>query len=243
MLIEDLGNTIRERRTRLGFTQNDLAASLQVSPQAVSKWERGENAPDLALLPGLCELLAISVDALLGASWRDKRTFEATVMFADMVDFVGRSAGKVPEGVAVMLNTYYYTLTEYVLRHDGVPIKCIGDSLLCFFAGESHRERALRAAFEAKSASSESIHFGIATGPIWLGPIGHPSYARPDVIGETVNHAAIVEGKVAPQSSSGIAATESTVIGLGSVQLGTRHELDIRGTSLVTYEVVSPACQ
>ncbi len=40
MRIDELGETIRTLRTRLGYTQQDLASALQVSPQAVSKWER-----------------------------------------------------------------------------------------------------------------------------------------------------------------------------------------------------------
>jgi transcriptional regulator with XRE-family HTH domain len=45
-----LGNKIRSQREKLGFKQQDIARSLQVTPQAVSKWAIGENAPEISLL-------------------------------------------------------------------------------------------------------------------------------------------------------------------------------------------------
>lgn len=53
------------RRKELGLTQEQLASRLNVSAQAVSKWERS-NFPDTALLPMLAQALNISLDALFG---------------------------------------------------------------------------------------------------------------------------------------------------------------------------------
>lgn len=61
-----LGRRIQERRKAQGFTQEQLGALLGVSAQAVSKWENGESAPDIGLLPTLCQALALSADTLLG---------------------------------------------------------------------------------------------------------------------------------------------------------------------------------
>ena len=69
----------RQQREKLGLKQHDLAHALQVSPQAVSKWERGENAPDIALLIPLAKLLGISTDSLLGYNEGEADVFEATV--------------------------------------------------------------------------------------------------------------------------------------------------------------------
>ena len=54
------------RRKALGLTQEQLAAKLNVSFQAVSKWERGETLPDIKLLPALASQLGTSADSLLG---------------------------------------------------------------------------------------------------------------------------------------------------------------------------------
>lgn len=61
---EKLGQRLRERRERSGLSQREVAEALQVSPQAVSKWERGESAPDIGLLVPLCRLLDVSVERL-----------------------------------------------------------------------------------------------------------------------------------------------------------------------------------
>ncbi|MFC1735863.1 helix-turn-helix domain-containing protein, partial [Candidatus Hydrogenedentota bacterium] len=57
MLLEELGNRIRSQRKKRGLKQRDVANALQISPQAVSKWERGENAPDVGMLSSLARLL------------------------------------------------------------------------------------------------------------------------------------------------------------------------------------------
>jgi len=186
MELEELGNTIKAYRTRLGFTQNDLASAMLVSPQAVSKWERGENAPDIALLPGLSEILGISIDRLLGVNYRDRRTIEATVVYAEMEGFGPMANQMAPADLAIALNAFFYPLTEHVIAQDGVPIKCIGDELYSVFAGEGHRLRAFRAAFAAKAASPRPVRLSVTTGQVWMGGIGHPLYSRPEVLGEGI---------------------------------------------------------
>lgn len=61
-----IAENLRNFRKRLGMTQEDVAEAVFVAPQSVSKWERGETAPDIELLPSLAKLLGVSVDALLG---------------------------------------------------------------------------------------------------------------------------------------------------------------------------------
>lgn len=59
------GTLIAEVRKEKGLTQKDLAQDLHVSIQAVSKWERGLNFPDIALLEPLAERLGLTVSELL----------------------------------------------------------------------------------------------------------------------------------------------------------------------------------
>jgi len=57
-------------------TQERLAKELNVSPQAVSKWENDINYPDISLLPDLARFLGVSVDELLsGASASAQESF------------------------------------------------------------------------------------------------------------------------------------------------------------------------
>ncbi len=61
-----LGNTILIYRKRLGMTQEQLAQKLEVTNQAVSKWEGDQCCPYVALLPKLADVLGISLDTLFG---------------------------------------------------------------------------------------------------------------------------------------------------------------------------------
>ena len=62
---ERIGSFIRELRKERGLTQRDLAEALHITDRAVSKWERGLNAPDIALLEPLSEFLGVSVGELI----------------------------------------------------------------------------------------------------------------------------------------------------------------------------------
>ena len=59
-----------KRRKALGLTQEQLAARLNVSPQAVSKWENS-SYPDGELLPRIAKELNISLDSLFGVKVMD----------------------------------------------------------------------------------------------------------------------------------------------------------------------------
>jgi transcriptional regulator with XRE-family HTH domain len=60
-----IGQKIAELRKQRGWTQEELATRLNVSAQAVSKWETDQSLPDVSLLVGLAGLLGVSVDGLL----------------------------------------------------------------------------------------------------------------------------------------------------------------------------------
>ena len=60
-----MGDVIRTARKKKGLTQKDIASHLHITDRAVSKWERGICAPDLALLEPLAEILEISITELL----------------------------------------------------------------------------------------------------------------------------------------------------------------------------------
>lgn len=65
MNTKEVGEYIKSRRTTLGLTQKDLAEKLNISFQAVSKWEVGETLPDTMLLLELSDILKTTVDNIL----------------------------------------------------------------------------------------------------------------------------------------------------------------------------------
>ena len=62
----NIGTVIMNKRKALGYTQQTLAEKLNVSFQAVSKWENGTNYPEMDMLPVLARVLGTSIDSLLG---------------------------------------------------------------------------------------------------------------------------------------------------------------------------------
>ena len=64
--INCLGNRISEYRQNNNMTQEEMAMRLGVTPQAVSKWERGQSYSDVWLLKDICMVLDVSADSLLG---------------------------------------------------------------------------------------------------------------------------------------------------------------------------------
>lgn len=55
---------LRRLRLEKNMTQEQIAGSLGVSPQSVSRWERGSTLPDVMLLPELARLYGVTVDDL-----------------------------------------------------------------------------------------------------------------------------------------------------------------------------------
>ncbi len=61
-----LGSTIAYYRRLNAMTQEELSYKLNVSVQAVSKWEQQLSSPDISLLPVIAETFNISIDELFG---------------------------------------------------------------------------------------------------------------------------------------------------------------------------------
>ena len=60
-----IGEFIAVLRKANGLTQRQLAEKLNVSEKSISRWERNETSPDLALIPVIAELFSVTSDELL----------------------------------------------------------------------------------------------------------------------------------------------------------------------------------
>ncbi len=74
-------------RKEAGLTQEALAQAVNVSPQAVSKWE-SSGMPDTALLPAIADALNTSIDHLFGRN----------PAAGDVEQAIGRDIGRLPHG-------------------------------------------------------------------------------------------------------------------------------------------------
>ena len=239
---ESIGNRIRTLREKIGLKQSDIANALQISSQAVSKWERGENTPDISILVPLAKLLGTSTDWLLGYHAEYPDIFEATVMVTAMKGFTRQAEKMDIRDVADMINGFLFRLTETVLRFGGVPVKYIGDGLMCFFSGADHKLRSVKAAIHAKQFAGEPFCAGLNTGEIFLGTIGHPDYARPDIMGDHVNLAYRTMSWTGENTQSDIGATEFVIDGIGDlIQTGEGKSVSIKGKTkpVVLYEIMT----
>lgn len=64
--LQQIGSRLSVCRQNKNMTQEELAYRLGVTPQALSKWERGLSLPDTSILPAIARMLEISTDFLLG---------------------------------------------------------------------------------------------------------------------------------------------------------------------------------
>lgn len=61
-----LSENLKKNRISKNLTQEDVAEYLNITPQSVSKWERGDCYPDITFLPALANIFETSVDLLIG---------------------------------------------------------------------------------------------------------------------------------------------------------------------------------
>lgn len=114
---ETLGRRIARLRLAKTATQERLAKELNVSPQAVSKWENDINYPDISLLPDLARFLGVSVDELLsGASAAAQENAAAQESAAEVVsvaadepaEIVEESAEYADQGIATQSSGFSF---------------------------------------------------------------------------------------------------------------------------------------
>lgn len=63
-----IGGFIAALRKANGMTQKDLAEKLNVSDKTVSRWERDDGAPDLAVIPVIAEIFDVTWMNCFGVS-------------------------------------------------------------------------------------------------------------------------------------------------------------------------------
>lgn len=83
----DIGNQIRERRARLGLSQDELAQKLYVSRVTISHWETGKTLPDVQSILLLANLFDTTIDELVRGDVDEmremvKRSEQRTKVFA-----------------------------------------------------------------------------------------------------------------------------------------------------------------
>ena len=73
-----IGERLANERKKLGLTQEDLGAKLNISRQAISKWESDISLPDTANLIKLSSLFSCSIDYILNGTVKEEERENAT---------------------------------------------------------------------------------------------------------------------------------------------------------------------
>lgn len=92
-----LSENLRSFRLRKGMTQEQLAAAMGVSAQAVSRWENGSSCPDITMLPDIANLFGTSLDELVGA---EHGPIEPDSVFREESHL--RAEGRLQEAISVL---------------------------------------------------------------------------------------------------------------------------------------------
>lgn len=71
---KEIGTLLSKLRKERKMTQKEVAERLSVSPQAVSKWERGNGCPDVGLLSAISDLFGVAVERLLAGDLAPEKT-------------------------------------------------------------------------------------------------------------------------------------------------------------------------
>jgi class 3 adenylate cyclase len=161
------------------------------------------------------ELLLNILPAEIAAVLKDREQViathypEASILFADLVDFTPLATRLPPSEVVVLLNEVFTFLDTLVDRHGLEKIKTIGD---CYMVAagvprprDDHAHVLARVALEIRQFLTErefagrrlSFRIGIASGPLVAGVIGKKKFAY-DLWGDTVNTASRMESHGAP---------------------------------------------
>lgn len=70
--METFGTRLQRLRKEKGLTQEEVATKLNISAQAVSKWENDLTSPDISIIVELSEILGTTLDELLGKETKKK---------------------------------------------------------------------------------------------------------------------------------------------------------------------------
>lgn len=111
----ETGKRIQDLRKNHGWTQKELAERLHVTDKSVSKWERGLNYPDMAMLEPLANTLDTTVVELLGIeNVPEEEKVEAVTAVA--VEETEQLRKEIRDrALTILINGVVWTVTQFVL--------------------------------------------------------------------------------------------------------------------------------
>ena len=87
-LYENLKNNIQRLRKERNITQDILAVALEISVQAVSKWETGASLPDIMQLPRIARFFGVTIDYLFYSEGKEQAIVNGALPDDDILRIV-----------------------------------------------------------------------------------------------------------------------------------------------------------
>ena len=87
-----MGAQLRALRHNLGKTQEEVARALDVTAQAVSRWEKSTGYPDVTLIPAIANYFGVTIDELFG--YRSERSLRIDALVGKIREMDSRNAGR-----------------------------------------------------------------------------------------------------------------------------------------------------
>jgi adenylate cyclase len=170
------------------------------------------------------------------------------VLFADVRGSTGLAEGRSPSEFALLLNRFYATATDVLVRHDAIIDKLIGDEIMALFvpgfAGPDYRRRAAEAAralLEAVGYASEegpwiSLGVGVNAGIAYVGNVGD-AVIDFTALGDAVNVAARLQANAA--SGEAVLSGDVHAASAGLFPNGEHRTLAVKGREQPVQVVVA----
>mgnify|MGYP003304499378 CR=1 FL=1 len=116
--MEDIKNNVAKKITELrtlnNMTQLELAEKLNYSDKTISKWERAESSPDIAVLVEMADLFGVTLDYLV----RSENVEEAVSEYKKKeVTFNRRAVSYIAEGGGWIVALFAFIITTLITNH------------------------------------------------------------------------------------------------------------------------------
>ena len=159
----EIGSNLKKLRTSKGMTQKDLADSLNVSSQAVSRWENNEVEPDISTLSKLSSIFEVPVDAIINGNFEKKDDAKQEAeQAAVLAGTIAAAANKASEEQSKKIIEYCYDCHKPIYEGEEVrllnrnfPDGHVETKHICV---ECHTKRTQNQTSEVKAVGSTSEH-------------------------------------------------------------------------------------
>ena len=177
---------------------------------------------------------------------REGAEIECTLFFADVRGSTGLAETLPAKTYRSLLDRFYATAADVLIRHEAVVDKFVGDEVVGIFipslSGADHARRAIDAGRALLTATGQPdqpwvpIGIGVNTGTAYVGAVGTAEHVEFTALGDVVN----VTARLASVAGAGellVSESSAAASGLSADGVERRH-LDLRGKSASTDVIV-----